>query len=170
MRLPADKLYAVPFSASDPIGTPRGLKPSAADDLRQAFGAAVLRVQASGYALDAPRGEALFVTRNGRKVPLYGGCDTQGYFTVMCSENPLDKGGYTMDGDPNGNSYMQIVRFPAGGVEARTFLSFSLSDDPASPHNADYTRAYSAGQWLRLPFSEEEIKADAAYSSVTIRE
>ena len=170
MRLPADKLYAVPFSASDPIGTPRGLKPSAADDLRQAFGAAVLRVQASGYALDAPRGEALFVTRNGRKVPLYGGCDIQGYFTVMCSENPLDKGGYTMDGDPNGNSYMQIVRFPAGGVEARTFLSFSLSDDPASPHNADYTRAYSAGQWLRLPFSEEEIKADAAYSSVTIRE
>ena len=170
VRLPADKLYAVPFSANDPIGTPRGLKASAADDLRQAFGAAVLRVQASGYALDAPRGEALFVTRNGRKVPLSGGCDTQGYFTVMCSENPLDKGGYTMDGDPNGNSYMQIVRFPAGGVEAHTLLSFSLSDDPASPHNADYTRAYSAGQWLRLPFSESEIKADAAYSSVTIRE
>ncbi|WP_432726747.1 penicillin acylase family protein [Variovorax sp. W6] len=170
VRLPADRLYAVPFSANDPIGTPRGLKPSAADDLRQAFGAAVLRVQASGYALDAPRGEALFVTRNGRKIPLSGGCDTQGYFTVMCSENRLDQGGYTMDDDPNGNSYMQIVRFPAGGVEARTFLTFSLSDDPASAHHADYTRAYSAGQWLRLPFSEAEIKADAAYSSVTIRE
>jgi acyl-homoserine-lactone acylase len=169
-RLPADRLYEVPFSASDPINTPSGLKTSAAEDLRQAFGAAVLRVQASGYALDAPRGDTLFVTRNGQKIPLSGGCDGQGYFTILCSENRLDKGGYTMDANPNGNSYMQIVRFPAGGVEAHTFLTFSLSDDPASPHNADYTRAYSAGQWLRLPFSESEIKADAAYSSVTISE
>jgi acyl-homoserine-lactone acylase len=169
-RLPADRLYEVPFNANDPINTPSGLKTSAAEDLRQAFGAAVLRVQASGYALDAPRGDTLFVTRNGQKIPLSGGCDGQGYFTILCSENRLDKGGYTMDANPNGNSYMQIVRFPAGGVEAHTFLTFSLSDDPASPHNADYTRAYSAGQWLRLPFSEAEIKADAAYSSVTIRE
>jgi acyl-homoserine-lactone acylase len=75
-----------------------------------------------------------------------------------------------MDGNPNANSYMQVVRFPQGGVEAHTLLSFSLSDDPASPHHADYTRAYSAGQWLRVPFSEAEIKADAAYRSVTIRE
>ncbi|HEX7866332.1 MAG TPA: penicillin acylase family protein [Variovorax sp.] len=169
-RLPADRLYEVPFSASDPIATPRGLKASAAEDLRQAFGAAVLHVQASGFALDAPRGDTLFVTRNGKRIPLSGGCDGQGYFTVLCSEHRLDKSGYTMDDNPNGNSYMQIVRFPAGGVEARTFLTFSLSDDPASPHHADYTRAYSAGKWLRLPFSESEIKADAAYSSVTIRE
>jgi len=169
-RLPADRLYAVPFDAADPIGTPRGLKPSAADELRQAFGAAVLRVQASGYALDAPRGETLFVTRNGHRIALSGGCDTQGYFTVVCSENRLDKGGYTMDENPNGNSYMQIVRFPPGGVEAHTFLTYSLSDDPASPHHADYTRAYSAGNWLRMPFSEAEIAADAGYSSLTIRE
>ena len=142
----------------------------AADELRQAFGAAVLRVQASGYTLDAPRGETLFVTRNGRRIALSGGCDTQGYFTVVCSENRLDKGGYTMDENPNGNSYMQIVRFPPGGVEAHTFLTYSLSDDPASPHHADYTRAYSAGNWLRMPFSEAEIGADAGYSSLTIRE
>ncbi|MGJ7565731.1 penicillin acylase family protein [Variovorax sp. GB1R11] len=169
-RLPAARLYAVPFSASDPLGTPRGLQASAAEDLRQAFGAAVLRVQASGYALDAPRGDTLFVTRNGRKIPLSGGCDDQGYFTIVCSENRLDRGGYGMDGNPNGNSYMQIVRFPQGGVEAHTFLTFSLSDDPASAHHADYTRAYSAGQWLRVPFSQAQIEADAAYRSVTIRE
>jgi acyl-homoserine-lactone acylase len=169
--MPSASLHAVPFSAKDPINTPRGLKSSAAAGLRQAFGAAVLRVQASGYALDAPRGDYLFVTRNGRKIPLAGGCDGQGYFTVICSSNRLDRGGYHMDDDPNGNSYMQLVRFPAGeGVEAHTFLTFSLSDDPASPHHADYTRAYSAGQWLRLPFSEKEIAADTAYRSVTLQE
>jgi acyl-homoserine-lactone acylase len=169
-RLPAEQLYAEPFSASDPVGTPRGLKDSAAAELRQAFGAAVLRVKASGHALDAPRGDTLFVTRNGKRIALSGGCDEQGYFTVVCSDNRLDRGGYTMDGNPNGNSYMQIVRFPAGGVEAHTLLSFSLSDDPASPHHADYTRAYGAGQWLRVPFTQAQIEADAAYRSVTIRE
>ncbi|MDR6451437.1 penicillin acylase family protein [Variovorax paradoxus] len=166
----AATLYSVPFSASDPIHTPRDLKPGAQAALQQAFGAAIARVEASGFALDAKRGDYLFATRGGQKIPLYGGCGGPGYFTIACSENRLDKGGYTMDGNPNGNSYMQIVRFPEGGVEAHTFLTFSLSDDPASAHSADYTRAYSAGQWLKVPFSEAEIKADAAYRSAVVSE
>lgn len=167
---PAATLYSVPFSASDPIRTPRDLNPGATAALQQAFGAAVARVEASGFALDAKRGDYLFATRGGQKIPLYGGCGGPGYFTIACSENRLDKGGYSMDGNPNGNSYMQIVRFPEGGVEAHTFLTFSQSDDPASAHNADYTRAYSAGQWLRVPFSESEITADGAYRSAVVSE
>jgi acyl-homoserine-lactone acylase len=167
---PSASLYNVPFDAADPIRTPRDLKSTAAAALQQAFGAAVARVQASGFAVDAPRGDYLFATRGGSKIPLYGGCGGPGYFTIACSENRLDKGGYTMDGDPNGNSYMQIVRFPAGGVEAHTFLTFSLSDDPASPHNADYTRAYSAGQWLKVPFSEAEIQGDPALKTTALSE
>jgi acyl-homoserine-lactone acylase len=169
-QIPAATLYNVPFDPADPIHTPRDLKSGAATLLQQAFGAAVARVQASGYAVDAARGDYLFATRGGKKIPLYGGCGGPGYFTIACSENRLDKGGYTMDGNPNGNSYMQVVRFPEGGVEAHTFLTFSLSDDPASAHNGDYTRAYSAGQWQRMPFSEAEIKANADYRSVTVRE
>jgi acyl-homoserine-lactone acylase len=169
-RIPAASLYNVPFDAADPINTPRELKSSAGTQLREAFGAAVARVQASGFAVDAARGEYLFATRGGKKIPLYGGCGGPGYFTISCSENRLDKGGYTMDGNPNGNSYMQVVRFPEGGVEAHTFLTFSLSDDPASAHNGDYTRAYSEGKWLKVPFSEAEIKADAGYRSTAIAE
>ncbi|WP_422096186.1 penicillin acylase family protein [Variovorax sp.] len=168
--LPAATLYDVPFDPADPIHTPRDLKSSAAVALREALGAAAARVQASGFAADAKRGDVLFATRSGEKIPLYGGCGGPGYFTIACSENRLDKGGYSMDNDPNGNSYMQIVRFPAGGVEAHTFLTFSLSDDPASAHNADYTRAYSAGQWLKVPFSEAEIQADAALKTSSISE
>ena len=169
-QIPAATLYNVPFDAADPIHTPRDLKSSAGTLLQQAFGAAVARVQASGYAVDAARGDYLFATRGGKKIPLYGGCGGPGYFTIACSENRLDKGGYTMDGNPNGNSYMQVVRFPEGGVEAHTFLTFSLSDDPASAHNGDYTRAYSAGQWLRMPFSEAEIKANADFRTAVISE
>lgn len=169
-RLPAASLYGVPFSASDPLHTPRDLKATAAADLKQAFGAAIARVEASGYAFDASRGEVLFATRSGQKIGLFGGCGSVGYFTISCSENRLDQGGYTMDKNPNGNSYMQVVRFPEGGVDARTFLTFSLSDDPASAHNADYTRAYAAGQWLKLPFAESEIAADPELTITAIRE
>ncbi|RZI64734.1 penicillin acylase family protein [Variovorax guangxiensis] len=168
--LPATTLYNVPFDATDAVNTPRDLKASAAAGLQQAFGAAIARVEASGYALDAKRGDVLFATRSGQKIPLYGGCGGPGYFTIACSENRLDKGGYSMDANPNGNSYMQVVRFPEGGVDARTFLTFSLSDDPASAHNGDYTRAYSAGQWLKVPFSEAEIAGDAALRSTSLSE
>lgn len=163
-------LYSVPFSAADPLNTPRDINPAAAVSLRQALLAAVQKVQASGFALDAARGELLFSVRGGKKIALYGGCGPLGYFTIACSENPLNQGGYSMDGQPHGNTYMHVVSFPKGGVEAYTFLTFSLSDDPASAHYADYTQAYAAKQWLRLPFSEAEITADKNYQSVSLKE
>ncbi|WCM92276.1 penicillin acylase family protein [Acidovorax sp. NCPPB 2350] len=166
--LPEAQLYAVAFDPAHPIDTPRGLRPGAADALRRAFAEAVQKVRASGFAMDATRGEVLFATRGGEKIPLYGGCGW-GYFTVTCSENPIDQGGYAMDGQPHGNTYMQVVTFPVGGVQAHTLLTHSLSDDPASPHYGDYTRAYGARQWLRVPFTEAEITGDANYRTVTVR-
>ena len=164
------QLYAVPFDPADPVNTPRDLKASAADALRQAFGTAVAKVAASGFAVDAQRGDILFATRGGGKIPLYGGCGGPGYFTLTCSENPIGQGGYTMDGQPHGNSYMQVVSFPAGGVQAHTFLTYSQSDDPASAHYGDYTRAYSAKQWLRVPFTETEITSSTGYTATSVRE
>jgi acyl-homoserine-lactone acylase len=168
--LSATDLYAVSFSAADPVNTPNTLRTTNPARLKEAFGAAVLRVQQSGYAEDAVRGDYLFATRSSTKIPLFGGCGSSGYFTIACSENRLDQGGYNMDGNPNGNSYMQIVTFPATGVQAHTFLTFSLSDDPASPHNADYTRQYSGKQWVRMPFTEAEITSSPDYRSKNISE
>lgn len=170
VQVPAAQLFAVPFNPADPLNTPRDLQPGAADALRQAFGAAVQAVQVSGFALDAPRGDVLFSARGGVRTALYGGCGGVGYFTINCSENPIGQGGYSMDGQPHGNSYMQVVNFPAGGVQAYTFLTFSLSDDPGSAHYADYTQAYGAQQWLRVPFAESEITADKNYQTVTVSE
>ena len=174
VQVPAAQLYAVPFDPADPLNTPRGLQPGAADALRQAFGAAVQAVKASGFALDAPRGDVLFSARGGVKTALYGGCSAVGYFTINCSENPIGQGGYNMDGQPHGNSYsnsyMQVVNFPAGGVQAYTFLTFSLSDDPASPHYGDYTKRYSDQQWLKVPYSESEIAASPALVQTTVKE
>lgn len=94
--LSKDDLYAVPFSAEDPLNTPRGLKSSATDALRQAFGAALMRLNASPFPVDAPLGDYLFVTRNGKKIPFFGGpSELSGYFTTATSLNRLDKSGYT---------------------------------------------------------------------------
>ncbi|MGS2992466.1 penicillin acylase family protein, partial [Escherichia coli] len=85
--------------------------------LQKAFAEAVKAVQASGFAMDAVRGTVLFSQRGGEKTALYGGCGEVGYFTITCSENKIEQGGYSMDGQPHGNSYMQVVSFPAAGVE-----------------------------------------------------
>ena len=170
-RIPEATLFAVPFSSADPLHTPRDLNPAVKTTLQQAFGAAILRVQASGFALNATRGETLFATRGAEKIPLFGGCgQPQGYYTVACALSRLDQGGYDLNTATSANSYMQVVRFPSEGVEAYTFLTFSQSDDPASAHYSDYTRAYSAGQWQKVPFSEADIAKDTAFSTKTISE
>lgn len=163
-------LYAVPFDAADPVNTPRGIKPTAKAALQKAFAEAVKAVQASGFAMDAARSTVLFSQRGGEKIALYGGCGEVGYFTITCSENKIEQGGYSMDGQPHGNSYMQVVSFPSAGVEAHTFLTFSLSDDPASAHYVDYTKAYGARQWLKLPFTDSAIQASPAYKTQTVSE
>lgn len=39
-------------------------------------------------------------------------------------------------------------------------MTYSQSTDPASPYYSDMTEAYSEKQWIRFPFSEEDIAAD----------
>lgn len=91
-KLPSSQLFAVAFDPARPLDTPSGLRVEATMQLRQAFADAVRFVQGSGYSVDATRGELLFATRGNARVPLYGGCGAVGYFTIACSENPLDKG------------------------------------------------------------------------------
>lgn len=175
-RLPAPdsdddkKLFAVPFSARDPLHTPRGFAAKAADTLRATLQAAAEAVTRSGAALDAERGSLLYATRGGETIALYGGCGEHGYFTIACSEKPLGQGGYSMDGQPHGNTYLQVVSFTRTGVQAHTLLAHAQSDDPASAHHGDYTRAYAKRQWLRLPFTESEITASPGYRRISLRE
>lgn len=169
-RLPAAQLFKVPFDVTDPVNTPRGLNIANLAPLQQALAAAVYRVQQSGFAVNAQRKEVLFVTRGAGRVGLYGGCGARGYFTIACSENRIEQGGYSMDQNPLGNTYIQVVAFPPSGVQAHTFLTFSQSDDPASPHHGDYTQRYAQRSWLRLPFTEAEIAADPALRRVSIQE
>ncbi len=165
----AEELFAVPFDSADPLNTPRDLRANAIETLRQALGATVLDLQHRGLALNAKRGDYLYLTRGDNKMSLFGGCDEMGYFTISCNDNVNNP--YEMDrGDVHSNSYVQVVSFPHGDVEAYVLLASSLTDDPASPYYSNYTHSYSTKQWQRMPFTESQISADPNYQSRTIWE
>ncbi|THU04168.1 penicillin acylase family protein [Lampropedia puyangensis] len=164
------ELFAEPFDPARPIDTPSGLNADAVDTIRAALRQAVEVLNHAGIPLNAAKGELLFSERGGERTALYGGCDNEGYFTILCSQTPLESGSQSVDEDAHGNSYMQIVDFNEANVQAFTMLSFSQSDDPASPHASDYTRAYAAKLWHRVPFAEADILADPQLSVISLRQ
>lgn len=168
--IPPAQLYAVQFDPAHPLSTPDGIAADPAK-LAAALRDAIAALREAGIALDAPRGAALYVERNGERIPLYGGCDAAGYFTAGCAAHPLDRSGTSRDADPSGDTYLQIVWFAGAAndqVRARTLLASSESDDPASPHYADATRDYAARRWLSVPFTEQSIADDPALSVRTL--
>lgn len=155
--------YAVPFSAADPVNTPRDLTWTG-DALAQSFAAAVRSIQQAGFAVDAPRSAYSFRQGKGGpadRIPVPGGFQRSGNFTIA-----QIKGTPTLKPDTGygpmtyGNSYIQVVALGPAGVDASTFVSYSLSTDPASPHYDDYTRQYSTKTWVKAAYTEAEVAAD----------
>ena len=62
------------------------------------------------------------------------------------------------------------MSFDAAGPVADALLSYSQSTDPASPHYADQTRAFSTKSWHRLPFTAAEVEQQKVGPVVQIAE
>ncbi|WP_288434746.1 acylase [uncultured Deinococcus sp.] len=164
-------VYAVAFSPADPVGTPRGLNLGDAavrGQLLQAMGEAAQTLRANGVALDAPLGTVQGVTRNGVRFPLHGAPDYEGVLNKI--EPPaLSPAGYEgVTG--NSSSYIQTVTFGETGPVAQALLTYSQSTDPASAHYADQTALFSRKQWVTLPFTPAEIRADPATTALRLEE
>ena len=156
--------YNQPFDPANPVDTPNNLDVSS-PDIAQAFAAAVRAVTAAGFAVDAPRSAVSWVAGKGGpadRIPIFGGFDRNGAFTVAETSNVEPRIQPDVGYGPirRGNSYIQLVSFGAAGMQASTFVTYSLSTDPASPHYDDYTRLYSQKQWVKAAFTEAEIAAD----------
>lgn len=150
-------LWTTPFDAADPVNTPRDLdtQGEAGTELLAALVSAANEVEEAGIALDAPWGEVQVAPRNGERIGIHGGPGDAGILNVQYAA-PIESGIMPV----HGTSYIQIVGFDEDGPVADAILSYSQSTNPASPHYADQTKAYSAKDWNRLPFSPEEIEAD----------
>jgi acyl-homoserine-lactone acylase len=155
-KIPEAERYGVAFSAGAALDTPRKLLAGEGKAAR-ALAATVLEFGAKGWALDAPLGERRYVESGGKRLPLFGGCASDGYFVVTCNAD----GGSALGPDTHANSYLQVVRFGAGGVEAHTLLAHGLDEAAVIGGRGTAPVArYARKDWLRFPFKDEDIARD----------
>lgn len=165
-----DGIYTVPFDPEDPINTPRGIaidNPAVRDAIRGALVGAQQRLLDAGIELDAPWGDVQFTERNGARIPVPGGPGRHGMFSYINTDFTAGKG-YTPI--VHGNSYIQVVTWNENGApDARGILTYSQSPEPDSSHYSDQTELYARGEWLQLPFTEEDILADANLKTLNLQ-
>ena len=155
--------WKVPFDVNDPVNTPNTLNTSNAS-VQKALSDAQAAVQAADFNFFAAQlkdvqhsGVNVAGTGTGTKIPVFGGIgDPVGIFTTAYAD-ALTKDGYDIN---FGNSYIQTVTWDGNGVHAEGFLTYSQSTDPANPHYADFTQAYSQKQWYHFPFHDGEIQTE----------
>ena len=135
--------WSVPFSATDPINTPRGFRGDA-PGVKGALLSAARRIEEAGLALDARLKDIQFAVRGGQRLPLPGG-DTFSHMALTLQPNI----GYTDPVNPS-NTYIQVVTFDSAGPVADAILATSQSPDEDSPYYKDQTQMYSRGEWVRL--------------------
>ncbi|MFE3935224.1 penicillin acylase family protein, partial [Streptomyces goshikiensis] len=152
---PAKDLWLVPFSAADPVRTPRTLN-QAAPGVGRALADTVAELKAAGIALDAPLGEHQFVVRGGVRLPVGGGTEALGVWNKIEAPRDAAAGGYPEV--VHGSSHIQAVGWDGGPCPvARTLLTYGQSANPNSPYYADQTRLFSQERWVKARFCERDI-------------
>jgi len=153
-------LWAVPFDAADPVGTPNTLNDEDADvveGVRCALGTGVDFLVAEGIPLDRPWGQVQYRKVDDEQIPLHGGNPMFMFSNI--SAQWVDGEGYS--NIPHGNSYIQTVTWDETECpDAFAILTYSQSSDPASDHYADLTRLYSDKGWNDMPYCPADIEAD----------
>ncbi len=166
-EVPADRLWRVPFDPARPVTTPNTLN-TAEPGFARALAAAVRELRSAGIALDAPLGGHQFVVRKGKRIPVPGGTEALGAWNKIEARWDGPRGGYPEVS--MGTSYVQAVGFDGGScpVTARTLLTYSQSDDPASAHASDQTELFSKGRMIRGRFCERDVLASPGLRVVRV--
>jgi acyl-homoserine-lactone acylase len=150
----SDKLkdrYAVPWSAAEPMSTPRGLadKPRAVKTFKEAL-ADVNRLYGSA---DVTWGTVHRIRKGTVDLPVSGGSGLMGCFRVLEFREDEDKKLAANSGD----SWVFAVEF-SQPVKAYTVVAYSESDTLTSPNFSDQAALFSANKMKKAAFMEDEIK------------
>ena len=73
---------------------------------------------------------------------------------------------------PHGSSFIMAAQFTGGKcpVKAGTFVTYGESENQASQHASDYTRAFSKKKWNDAPFCGKDVrKATISKQRLAIR-
>jgi acyl-homoserine-lactone acylase len=150
-------LWRVPFSAKRPFTTPRLL--STSTDVVAAMTKAITTLTDRGIDLTAPYGsmhQAADRGDEGAGIPISGGLGTAtGDANATSSSGTGDP---VVGGVNVGSSYIQAIAFRGKRkVEARTVLTYSQYEDPASRWSDDQTRIFSKERWVTFPWTDRQI-------------
>ncbi|PWB94428.1 bifunctional acylase PvdQ [Methylosinus sporium] len=160
-------VWRVPFDPSRPVDTPYGLNvgdPEIAAQLRSALAASQRDAASAGLSPDATWGDIQIASKGARAIPIHGGNGALGVYNVIRSAP--SRGGKREV--VSGSSYIQLVSFDQSGPRVEALLAFSESLNPDSRYFADQTEMFSKKEWVRLPFSEQEIESDPVFRSQKI--
>jgi acyl-homoserine-lactone acylase len=165
--------WVVPFNAADPVDTPRGAGNTAAALLKLEALVASSQFDTPLKRRTRPQDVQMVIRADGN-IPMPGGAKT--FYNWNGIKTEVAPGTFVYTADPltqqgaAGNSYIQFVTWNDAGPVAEGLLTYGQSSNPASPFYSDQTRKYAAGEWLKLPYTEAQIKADTGYSVVDIAE
>ncbi|NJK31012.1 MAG: acyl-homoserine-lactone acylase, partial [Deltaproteobacteria bacterium] len=137
---------------------------------------AVQRLDLAGIALDTPFGEAQFTRKGDAIIPIHGGNRFEGITNLIVYDNlrsdlepwvpraeelyeptALTSDGYQVN---YGTSFIMAMQYTDEGPEGYAFLTYSQSAEPDSPWYKDQTELFSAKQWRKILWKEEDIAAD----------
>jgi acyl-homoserine-lactone acylase len=148
--------FQQPFSALDPVNTPRGL--NTGDPLvGESLADAVTDLERGGIPLDAKLGDYQYELRHKKPIPIHGGPGTLGVFNAISAP-------WTGKGFPDivhGSSFVMAASFGKGCPDDRTILTYSQSANPKSEFYEDQTKMFSRRKWNNPPFCPGEVKKAA---------
>ncbi len=147
-----DSSFAVPWSVSNPVTTPHGLRDR--DRAVQAFTWAVAETARSFGSWDVAWGDVHRVRRGPVDVPVGGCMGTLGCFRTL-SFTRAEDGKFVVS---TGDAWVLAVEF-GETPKAYSILAYGESDRPDSPHYSDQAQMFAEGRLKRVAFTEEEIEA-----------
>jgi acyl-homoserine-lactone acylase len=157
----ADSVWRVPFSADDPLNTPRGLNTDN-PEVVTAMSEAIAHLRSRKIPLDATWGSLQVAgDRGAPPIPLGGGTgDSVGNANALASRNPV-RNADRFRAITYGSSHIQAISFLDGGrVDARTILTYGQYENPRSRWSTDQTRLFSKGRWVRFAWTDAQIRQD----------
>ncbi|MDN5565484.1 MAG: penicillin acylase family protein [Psychrobacter sp.] len=165
-----DTIFSVKFDINDPVNTPRDLIINA--NTRTALGNAIKFFQDKNIALDASLADLQYIfdaSNNNERIPMHGGVGREGVFNVAEPRGTRANEGanYVINFGP---TYMQTVTFDNNGPVAEALLGYSQASDTSRPFHRDQSRRYSDKNWIRLPFSTNEVADKAIGTKIQLRE
>jgi len=157
-RLPAQGVWLTPFSADEPLTTPRDLN-TANPQVVQAMSDAIASLRERTIPFDAPWGSLQVAGDRGAPLIGLGG----GTGDAVGNANALASRWVRANKDryrpiTYGSSHIQAISFlPGGRVGTRTILTYGQSEDPGSPWSSDQTRMLARGRWVHFPWTDAQI-------------